>query len=325
MATKLAVLVREHGDTDAGEPLAFPGGAALLAPDGRRAWILLDADPERSLGAALAWARQRQVADLQLIVDGGPAGVVARRAGYFAPPPLVWRAVGRTLEPAEPTLLVPPIDPDPGALALAPILEAAGVDVVVEHGEIVAEVLGLEIARVVRVDDGFHIEVGVGRHDREAFGLVHSQMPTPGALASVAATVRTHRTPDAPDHPLKRLASERWLRELVIEAPASVGAADLERVAPPWPRRSLNEMAPAVAAGSGAGGDASLVVVCSVGIDLDLIPAAADARAAIDPEAELVLVLPERDAYPVTRDLAARLVHPARLVVVPGDWHQLAG
>jgi hypothetical protein len=63
-----------------------------------------------------------------------------------------------------------------------------------------------------------------------------------------------------------------------------------------------------------------VVVACSVGIHLDLVPAAADARLALAPEARLVLVVPERDAHPVTRALAERLQHPAHLVALPGDW-----
>ena len=62
------------------------------------------------------------------------------------------------------------------------------------------------------------------------------------------------------------------------------------------------------------------VIVFSVGIDLDLVPAAAEARAAIDPSAHLVLVVPERDDHPVTRALADRLQARAEIRTVSGDW-----
>ena len=64
----------------------------------------------------------------------------------------------------------------------------------------------------------------------------------------------------------------------------------------------------------------TVVVACSVGVHLDLVPAAADARGALAPEARLLLVLPERDAHPVTQALAARLLQPADLVPLDGDW-----
>jgi hypothetical protein len=50
------------------------------------------------------------------------------------------------------------------------------------------------------------------------------------------------------------------------------------------------------------------------------VPAAADARLAHARDARLVLVVPERDAHPVTAALAAELVHPAEVVTVPDDW-----
>jgi hypothetical protein len=122
--------------------------------------------------------------------------------------------------------------------------------------------------------------------------------------------------PGGGDHPLKRLASERWLREVVLAEPALVGATTLERHEGPAPRPSVKDPWPAVAVGPG------VVVVCSVGIDLDLVPFAADARLAADPGARLVLVVPERDDHPVTRALAAALRAPADIVAVPGDWRR---
>lgn len=72
----------------------------------------------------------------------------------------------------------------------------------------------------------------------------------------------------------------------------------------------------------GVDAEGPVVVACSVGIDLELVPAAADVRAVHSPDARLVLALPERDAVPVTRRLAASLVRPAE-VVTPGDGWRL--
>ena len=58
-------------------------------------------------------------------------------------------------------------------------------------------------------------------------------------------------------------------------------------------------------------------LVCSSGIDLDVVPWAADARAFLaSPEAELVIAVPERDASPVTVALAQALRNPARVVAL---------
>ncbi len=203
----------------------------------------------------------------------------------------------------------------------------AGTEVVTEHGEIRGEVLGLEVARVVvdDPDDGTErnarIEVGVGRHDRDAFSMLHGDLPTDQALAGVVDKVRRHRQHDAEAHPLGRLAAERWLRVRVLEHPSAVGAARLAPADPTLVRDGVKDVAPAIAVGHDDAGT-PVVVACSVGIDLDLVPAAADARLAHAPDGRLVLVLPERDDHRVTRDLAAALVATADIVVVPTDWRR---
>ena len=60
--------------------------------------------------------------------------------------------------------------------------------------------------------------------------------------------------------------------------------------------------------------------MCSVGVDLDLVPAAAEARLVLAPDAPLLLAVPERDDHPVTRALAVQLKDPAQIVAVSGDW-----
>jgi hypothetical protein len=310
LATKAQVLAKDLGVD--GQPAAFPGGAAVAAGD--RAVVLAEDAPARALGPALAWARQAGAARLDLLVEDG-AGALARRAAELAEPPSVWWVQGRDLHAVEPEPLAPTGTPSAAAVDLAPALVAAGAEVVVEHGVVTGEVLGLEIARVVEGEHGTRLEAGVGRHDREAFAMIHGDVPPADALAAVVGAVRSTRTVAGPDHPLKRLAQERWLREVVLADPSLVGADHLERHEGPAPRPSVKEPWPAVAVGR------DLVVVCSVGIDLDLVPFAADARlAAGDPSARLVLVVPERDDHPVTRALAGMLRAPAEIVAIPGDW-----
>ena len=312
-------MAQQWGPPDAGvEAVAstFAGGATERR--GPVGWVLVDERPERGLGPALAWARQQGVSDLHVVVDSG-AGVLARRALAFRRPPTIWQAEGRALALASPAPYPPPVPPSERAEQAAEPLRSQGIDVVVEHGEIFGEVRGLEVARVVHDDQGSHLEVGVGRHDREAFAMLHAELTPDDALARVVATVEQHRRPGAPSHPLNRLAPERWLRARLLAEPALVGAAELWAVETTVPRTSVKEAAAAAALGRRTDGEA-LVVVCSTGIDLDLVPAAADTRGAWAPEARLVLALPERDAHPVTRALAAALVEPAQVLTLAGEW-----
>jgi hypothetical protein len=336
LAIKLAALVRDHlGLADDGQPVGTPAvfaaGAALLR-DGV-AWVLADQRGERSLGPALAWSRQQRAGQLQLLAEEA-TGVLARRAALFADDaaPSVWHVEGRSLLPA----LVTPYEAVPvvpaAHLALLPLIEAGGATPLVEHGVLVGEVAGLEVCRVVTdaLTDESRLEVGVGAHDREAFQLIHGNLPPADALRDVVRYVADQRTPGAEPHPLNRLAAERLLRDRVQHEPALVGAARLGSADPPVPRPNVKDPAPCVSLGrDGSGG--AVVVVFTTGIDLDLVPFAADARAALAARvalgdlssdwseaelqtARLVLAMPERDVVAVTRELAAALRQPAEIV-----------
>lgn len=302
------------------EALTFAGGA------GRRVtgalWALTEV-VDIGLGSAFAWAHQHGGTLGHVVVDGEAApraASIARQAALFRDGPRVWRVDGRTLIEVPVT---PPVDPPPAsaaALALGDQLLAAGLDVAVEHGVVTGEVLGLEVARVVvRADGAAAIEVGVGRNDRELFGMMHGDLPTDEALSRVVAAVRRHRRADQPAHPLNRLAGERWLRSHLLTHPTRLEGWSLHPVDGPVARLSLSDRLPAYAAGHDREGR-PVVLACSVGIDLELVPSAAEARAAHDPDARLVLAVPARDAHPVTRRAAAALVDPAEVLPVEGDW-----
>lgn len=291
------------------------------------AWILLDERPERGLGPALAWARQQRAEVVHVLTEAA-AGMLARRAAAFAQPPHVWQVEGRLLRTALPEPFRPPAQVEPELLAFRSLIERVGATPVVEHGVLVGEVAGLEVCRAVRDDHlgVVRLDVGVGAHDREAFQLMHGDVPTEQSLARVVATVAEHRRPGAPPHPLNRLGAERALRARLVRRPDLLGMDDLEVAPPPIPRTNLKDPVPCVAIARGADGRVA-VVVCSVGIDLDVVPFAADARAAIaavghagvGADADLVIAVPERDVHPVTQALASMLRHPARIVGVPAS------
>lgn len=306
-------------------PVPFPGGAALRA--GSALWLLLDTSPVAAIGPAVLVAGRQGADEVHLVVEPQHAGVVARRAGCFAPGPTVWQVAGASLEPAVPAP-VPVLLPAPPAPDLAALLVDADLEVVVEDGIVRGEVHGLEVARIVHgtTTDGTPIdapvlEVGVGHADREMTALVHAGLPPTDQLARVIEIVRGHRRPGAERHPLNQLAPERWLRSLLVAEPGRIGLASLRPVAPAVPRPNLRDRA--VAHGLGTREDGRPVVVaCSVGVDLGLVPDAADARLLHAPDADLVLVVPERDALPAVRSLAAALARPAEVVGLPGDWRE---
>jgi hypothetical protein len=321
-ALKLGALVRDHlglPDVAAVEPFA-PGAGALV---GAEAWVLLDDEPGRRLGAALAWSLQRDAGALHVVVDDA-AGLLARRAAEFDVPISVWSIDGRRLVAADPVPLAPPVPVPPEHLELVDLITAGGAIPVVEHGVLRGEVRGLEVCRVV--DDPYldvvRLEVGVGAHDREAFQIMHGDVPTLDALRRVVDAVTSHRTTEVPDHPLNRLGRERLLRWRLEQEPHLVGAATLAPAEPPVPRVRVDDPVPCVAHGVAHDGS-PITVVCSTGVDLDVVPYAADARLAAAGAGasgvgvgRTVIALPARDLVPVTIRLAALLRQSVELVSI---------
>ena len=306
----------------------FPAGATFRT--GATGWVHGE-DPDRLLGGALAWAGAAGVEELHLITEGG-AGMLARRAAAFSVAPTVWRLEGRDLVPARPEPLPrhppPPPVPPPVEAALD-AARAEGADVVTEHGVISVEVLGLEVARVEVGPGGPELTIGVGRYDREVRRTVNDALGGGGDpaadLRAVVGQVQVRRRGGGPSHPANQLAPERWLRAVLVRRPELAGAASLASVPPPAPRADLRARSVAPAVGTDAGGS-RLAVVCSTGVDPELVPAAVDVRLAAGLEGgavRLALVVPERDDHPVTRRLAALLSEPAEIRTVPSDWKAL--
>lgn len=320
-AVKLAALVRNRWGADAldhgsGEHNKAIGTGAALAARGR-AFVLLEGD--HGLGAAMAWARRAAADELHVVVDGEDAGVAARQAEAFSSPIGVWRVEGTSLVAAEPE----PVDAGdgpPDAPDLVAALEAEGLDVVVEGDRLAGEFRGLEVVRIVRaLDDGEPIlEVGVGRFDRELTAMMHGELPGTQAVARVVEQLREIRRPDGPNHPLANLVPERWLRSTLLAEPGRIGCDHLVAAPTPVPRDRLRTRG--VAAATGTRDGAPVVVAATVGVDLEAVVLAADARLAIDPDATLLLALPSRDVLPVTEAMVADLVSPAELAPVEGDW-----
>lgn len=327
-SAKLSALVTSNfeeartGSQGSTRGVALGVGAALIQET--TAWVLVEEKPERGLGVALTWAIRHGASHLHLLVPAH-GGQVARRAAEFAIDISVWTTTKNPesleLLPVLPEQCAPEPSVDERHLAFVDLIADSGADVVIEHGVVCGEVRGLEVCRVVNdeITGECRLEVGVGVHDREAFGLMHGDIPTPNSLRRIAEVVARHRRPGADLHPLNRLGAERALRAHLIQEPSLVGATYLQWAAPATPRPNLKDPMPCVAIGNGNHGQ-PLVVVCSTGIDVDVVPFAADARTFHgSPDTELVIAVPERDATSLTRQLAATLRHPARVIGLPSS------
>lgn len=306
--------MRTHaGDT--GDLVEFAPGAGLV--NGHSAWLIFSDDPGdgAGLGAALIWAVRRDVSELNIVAAGG-ASVMARRAAEFTLATQVFDvgSDGVTMRAVAPCPPEPPPAPLASHVGLIGDIVAAGAEPVIEWGVVTGEVRGLEVCRVVENAEGrVRLEVGVGTHDREAFAMIHGDVPTVDALSSVVQAVLAVRELGGPPHRLRRLAPERLLRWRLAHEPWLVGMASVAPAQPPVARRNLSERVPCAARGERVDGSRA-VVVCSVGVDLDVIPYALDARLALgeagfDPSGgvgspDLVVVTPVRDLLAVTRDLA---------------------
>ena len=317
-AMKLKSLVRDYLDDSIEEVVGTDDGA-LATLSGARFAALAEERCERAMGGALASAL-RSAADEVHVFASDSTDVLARRAELFSTSVKVWEVNGGVATSADSPKPVTE-KPAPDVPELVSTLEDSGLEVVTEHGVIVGEVVGLEVARIICDAQGDRIEVGVGAHDREAFALLHGNMPTVEAIEQVANVVRFHRTPAAEPHPLNRLGAERWLRSHLLAQPARIGASELKAAPPPVQRTNLKEAVPAVAVGHLDDG-VDVVVVCAVGIDLDLIPFAADARLFLDPQATLMVVVPQRDAHSVLYDLANQLIDPPLVVPIDDAWRE---
>ena len=312
---RAVALLKQCFDVDASATAGTaPFGVTVTAGD--RAWVVSMSDDLAALGGVLVWLDRHAPAEAHLVLDHH-AEVHARRAAVLAPELRVWKAVGDTVVEAE-AEPVPPALPRPDDTAhLEALLVDEGLEVVCEDGLLRGELAGLEVARILHGPDGPVLEAGVGRFDREAGVLLHAGRSVAESLHDAVTQVRPHRTPGAVSHAVNRLARERWLRHVIVGEPGLVGVDFPELVEPIPPRANLLDVVPASLIAHD--GDQRVLVVCSVGVDLGLVPAVADLVAVHAPD-EIRLVLPERDRLPYIERLAERLPVPVSFRSIDAPW-----
>lgn len=335
LKAKLGALVRGLGaDLPAVLPEAQVRGSltGIMGPAGP-GFVLSEFGTPHDVAAAISWTLRSGLDELVMFVDFD-AGAAARFASHFTSTPadggkpfgVTVRSVsGAASEPAVLEAAPPALAaPEPPEELLAP-LRAHDLEIVTEHGVTRAEVLGLEVARLVvwpratGGDDELHLEVGVGRFDRDAVWAVSDGQDLARALGETVRIVRANRHPGAPPHPLQRLNRERWLRSMLLREPGLVGARELRAVGMTTEPNGMKDTHPAAALGSATDGR-PLIVVTSIGVDLSAVPLAADLRAVLAPQAELVLAVPTGDVHRIQLELAALLQPAARVVALQPEW-----
>lgn len=268
------------------------------------------------LGGVLLWAQQMSV-NLEAIVVEENAGPVDRWLDGFTSRPTVHTLEGR--------LLVEPVTPRPESTPPAPAVpstfDIVDVEVVVESGIVMAEVRGLEVARVVVDADGTeHIEVGVGLYDRAGHKVMSAGRPVADTLADVVARVAELRRPAASAHTFNRLCRERWMRTMLVAEPALVDLVDLHPVEPLPPRVSLLDAGPAPALGTDGHGS-TVLLMASAGVDPGL-PVSTAAIAQREGPDRIVVALPDRDRLDPVRRLLTRLRWPVEMVGIDPPWSE---
>lgn len=277
----------------------------------------------RGLGPALWWGSVAGAESLDVIVDvddQNTGGHLSRRAGLLCQLPgaqsiTVWNADGPDLVRAEP-VDAPAVPVLPAShWAFASSISEAGARPVDDHGRLVAEVAGLEVARVVEGEDGPRIEVGVGEADRELNSYIHGNQTDDANLRRSVVAVARDRTQPGGHHPLGRLTRQRWLRSKLLDNPGLLGFGELSPITPLWPSETVLRTEPAAA--YSADGDA--VVVSSVGVDPDLVPEAVDLRHRDHPSSRLIIVTPKRDRA-LAVDRFASLVDNLTVASIDEPW-----
>ena len=286
-----------------------------------------EATPPTALSGSIIWARRQGASRLVVFTSDG-AGDLARLATYFSLEIEVRKIDGAMSQAEEPSPLPVILPPPAGVESLLDELRSYGLEVVLENGSWRGELLGLEVARIVLWpqetggDGELHIEVGVGRFDRDASAAMHAGESIDEALTRAVGIVKDQRFPGAGTHALSLMARPRWMRAAAIADPSVIGAEHLAPIETTIVASSVRDTYPAAALGKAVGGsrDDSLLAVFSTGASLDLVPLAADTRALIAPDADLRLVVPQGDRMGAIDDLATLLDPPAEMIEVTAEW-----
>lgn len=278
-------------------------------------WVYFPTLAPGVLGTAVVWGAANTCNAINLITDHG-AGELAHAASAFSEPtPTIWLASGRAMAPA--SAVMPTIAAPPACAELTAELATAGLDVVADHGVWLGEINGLEVARVGMRDGECSMDIGVGAYDQFASAALSPDRDIAGSLATVVSMVAPHRNAESAPHALGRIVRARWLRAQLVREPELIGLDSLNPIPLLHERPGLNETQPAAALGTSA--DGTILVCCTVGLDLGIAETAAGLVALHKPDA-LIVVLPPRDRHQRIVDAVASLSISSRVETIEGEW-----
>ena len=146
------------------------------------------------------------------------------------------------------------------------------------------------------------LEVGMGRHDREAFTMIHGELPTAQAMRQVIDAVLPHRTEGADAHPFNQFGVERLSRWKAIKDPSSIGFSTLAPADPPVLRTNVKDSVPCVAIGL-TGAKRLSTAVFVHGVDLDCVSFAVDAASRLGTQ-DVTIAVRRRDVIASIERLA---------------------
>lgn len=319
-AAKLRALVNEHHNIESAEVTRLGGGAScLVSIEGADSsgWVYFPTYSPGVLGTALIWAKATDCTEINLITDEGGEALAFAASAFTEPTPAIWQSVDRNIVRVQP--VAPTIPPPPDCGELAAELAAAGLDVVADHGVWLGEINGLEIARVGERDGECSIDIGVGAYDQFASAaLKPKDRDIADALATVLSMVQPHRVAGAEPHAIGRLVRSRWLRAQLVANPETIGLASLNPIPLLIERPGLLETQPAAALGTKSNGS-TVLVACTVGLDLGIAETAAGLAALHQPD-EILVVVPPRDEHQRIVDAVASLAFPSSVVTIAGEW-----
>ena len=310
---KMDSLLRETFPDSQFEPIQTKIGA--MRSNGTQKFLYAPNENVSPLAISLALATDET--DINLVVDASDHLLLEQTMG-LATKHRLWVVEGNKLVPHPELKLEERHAPQPLNPTIASLLETNGCEIVQENGMTKGEIKGLEVARVVEGSEGESaLQVGVGIYDQEAHKLVDGNESTEEKLSRVVSEVLHYRNKQARPHPLNRVSRPKWLISELVNSPENSGLEEVRRLPVATESKAITETTPAAALARAE--NTKVLIVASVGVDLNAIPIASGLSVSTQAD-EIWMIQSERDKYPVLERQAKHLKVPHRFLKTEEPW-----